>query len=204
VIVNERVVPELASFLESNPDVGSVVCKTLYPDGSLQWMVKRFPTPLHSFFGRETFLTRLFPNNKISREYLMLDKLQQAEPFEIDSASSACMMVRREVLNTTGLFDEGYPFYWADIDYCRRIRDCGWNICFVPGVSVIHDMRNNAGKKKSPFAIKAFHRGVYRYFWKHCTKSRYHPLNLFALVGLSARAGLQLLLNSFKLTKGDG
>jgi len=202
VIINERVVPELANFLESNPDVGSVVCKTFYPDGSLQLMVKRFPTPLHSFFGRETFLTRFFPNNKISRDYLMLDKIhQQAKPFEIDSASSACMMIRKEILDTAGFFDEGYSFYWADIDYCRRIRDCGWKIYFIPGVSVIHDMRNNIDKKKSFFAIKAFHQGVYRYFRKHCTKSPFHPLNLVAFIGLSARAALQLLLNFFKSTK---
>lgn len=196
--VRKDTIPELAKFLDSHPGAGAAVCKTLYPDGSVQLMLRRFPTPLNSLFGGKTILTRLFPGNKISRSYVMLDEMERTEPFEIDWASSACMMIRREILDNVGFMDEGYLLYWADADYCRRIKDKGWKIYFIPEVLVVHCLRHTPDKKKSYFAIKAFHQGVYRYFRKHCTKSWYHPLNLFALVGLSARAGLQLLLNSFK------
>lgn len=196
--VQKHTIPGLLDFLKSHPKAGAAVCKTFYPDGSLQLMLRRFPTPLNSLFGGKTILTRLFPGNKISRSYMMSNEMEKTEPFEIDWASSACMMIRREILDNVGLMDEGYPMYWADADYCRRIKDSGWKIYFVPEVSVVHCLRNTPDKRKSYFAIKAFHQGVYRYFRKHCTKSRYHPLNLFALVGLSAKAALQLILNFFK------
>ncbi len=196
--VQKQTISGLLDFLKSHPEVGAVVCKTLYPDGSLQLMLRRFPTPLNSLFGGKTFLTRLFPGNKISRNYTMINEMEKTEPFEIDWASSACMMIRREILDNVGLMDEGYLMYWADADYCRRIKDNGWKIYYLPEISVVHFLRNTPDKRKSYFAIKAFHQGVYRYFRKHCTKSPFHPLNLVAFIGLSARAALQLLLNFLK------
>jgi len=59
-------------------------------------------------------------------------------------------------------------------------------------------MRNDADKKRSAFAIKSFHKGIFRYFRKHYTRSAFHPLNLIAAVGLSGRAALLLFLNSMK------
>ena len=198
VIINEHVIPGLVDFMESNPDVGATVSKLCYPDGSLQMSTRKFPTPVSFAFGRETFLTRFFPNNPITKDYLMLDKLAQNEPYEIDWAASACMMVRREVVKTGCFFDEGYPFYWADADYCHYLHDKGWKIYCVADLSVIHDMRNDDSKKRSTFAIKAFHKGIYRYFKKHHTKSKLNPLNLIAFLVLGLRASILLLLNSFK------
>jgi len=199
-IIRKETIPEMVRFLDAHPETGAAVSKMFYPDGSVQLMARRYPTLLNSFFGRETILTRLFPRNKISRRYLMVDELSSTEAFEVDWASSACMMIRREILDDVGLMDEGFLLYWADADFCRRINNSGWKIYCLPQAAIIHDMRNTLDKKKSYFAIKAFHRGVYRYFRKHYTKSPFHPLNLVVFIGLSTRAALQLLLNLFKST----
>ena len=198
VIIGKETIGEMVTYLESHSDVGAVVSKMFYPDGTVQMMARRFPTVLNSLFGRETILTRLFPGNRISRRYLMLDELEGDEPFEVDWASSACLMVRKDVFESLEGFDEGFLFYWADADFCRRIQDNGFKICCLPSASVVHDMRNEATKKKSIHMIKSFHLGVYRYFRRYYIQSIFHPLNIVAIVGLSVRAAVQILANSLK------
>jgi GT2 family glycosyltransferase len=197
-VIQEKTIPELVNFLCAHPEAGVAVSKMYYPDGTVQLMARKFPGPLNSFFGRESLLTRVFPQNRISKRYLMVDELSSSEPFEADWVSAACMMIKRDVLDEAGFVDEGYPLYWADADWCRRIKDCGWKIYCVPDSRVIHDMRNNPDKKKSFFIIKAFHLGAYRYFRKFHVRSNLNPLNLIAITGLSGRAALHLLLNLFK------
>ena len=58
----------LNSFLNSNPDVSMVAPKTFLSDGSLQDSAKRFPSPVNGLFGRQSFLTRCFPGNRISKK----------------------------------------------------------------------------------------------------------------------------------------
>lgn len=196
-ILQEETAPPLMLFLDAHPEAGIAASKMYYPDGTLQLTVKKIPTPINALFGRETFLTKLFPNNKISRQYLLTDKLNGTEPFDIDCTSSACIMLRRQVMEKSGLMDEGFLLYWADADFCYRVKETGWKIYLVPSSVVIHDMRNDAGKRKSYFVIKAFHQGVYRYYRKHFIKSPWHPMNLIALICLSVRAGLMLIQNQF-------
>jgi GT2 family glycosyltransferase len=47
-------------------------------------------------------------------------------------------MVRREVLETVGLFDPRYFLYCEEIDLCRRVRDAGWEVIFYPDTQVVH------------------------------------------------------------------
>jgi len=199
VVLNQETLSVLVSFLEGTPRAGVAVAKMYYPDGTVQMMARKFPGIRNALFGRESILTRLFPRNPVSERYLMVDKLtKKEEPFEADWASAACMMVRREVIDSAGCMDEGYMMYWADTDWCKRIGEKGWKIFVVPHASVIHDMRNNANNKKSMFMILAFHQGAYRFFRKHYTQSGFHPLNILAFSGLCGRAGLQLILNTMK------
>jgi GT2 family glycosyltransferase len=198
VIIQNNTIPELSSFLDIHPEVGAAVSKMFYPNGTVQFMARKFPSPFNAIFGSQTTLTKLFPNNRIAKRYLMVDEHYQSEPFEADWAATACMMIKREVIEHAGLMDEGYLLYWSDADWCRRIRAYDWKIFCIPTAEVIHDMRNESKKKKSNFAIKAFHQGVYRYFRKYYIKSPLHPLHLIALIGLGGRMGIQLLLNSLK------
>lgn len=63
----------------------------------------------------------------------------QAEPAaEPDWLSFACVMIRRAVVETAGLLDEGYFLYYEDCDYCRRARRAGWKHVFVPAARAVH------------------------------------------------------------------
>ncbi len=57
---------------------------------------------------------------------------------EIFAASSAACIVRRDVFNEVGGFDEDYFIYDDDTDFCWRTRLLGYKIIFVPSARVYH------------------------------------------------------------------
>ena len=48
------------------------------------------------------------------------------------------MMVRRQVHQDIRGFDEGYFLHFEDLDYCRRVREAGWKIAFIPDAPIFH------------------------------------------------------------------
>jgi len=55
----------------------------------------------------------------------------------VDAVSGCGMLIRREVFETIGLFDEEYFFSFEDIDFCLRARQKGF-ITIVAGNAVLH------------------------------------------------------------------
>ena len=52
--------------------------------------------------------------------------------------SGAAMLVRREVIDEVGGFDERFHMYGEDNEWCSRIRRAGWRLVFVPESVVMH------------------------------------------------------------------
>jgi GT2 family glycosyltransferase len=48
------------------------------------------------------------------------------------AVSGACMMVRKELFDKLGGFDEQLPGTYNDIDFCLRIREAGYRIVWTP------------------------------------------------------------------------
>ncbi len=95
----------ILGYMEKNPDVGIVGPKILNRDGSVQGSARSFPTPFTGLFGRKTFLTRLFPNNRLTGENILTTRSDGKTPMEVDWVSGACLVARRKV-DEVGLMDE--------------------------------------------------------------------------------------------------
>ncbi|MBI4033340.1 MAG: glycosyltransferase family 2 protein, partial [Candidatus Blackburnbacteria bacterium] len=61
-----------------------------------------------------------------------VDRGQYDKTQETDFATGACMLIKSEVLEKVGLFDERYFMYLEDVDLCQRAREAGWKIMYVP------------------------------------------------------------------------
>lgn len=188
----------LSSFLSNRKDVGIVGPRVFGEDGSIQETARRFPTFFSGLFGRRALMTRLFPNNRISRRFMCMENVNSTEPFEVDYVSTACLMMKREVLEKTGCMDEDFFVYWSDVDWCRRVKNNGYKIFCVPSAKITHYERYRPWIKKSPKMIIDFHRGAYLYYRKHNIKSRFSLLKLLSAAVLILRTGLHLFLNYFK------
>ncbi|MDO8269516.1 MAG: glycosyltransferase family 2 protein [Candidatus Levybacteria bacterium] len=65
---------------------------------------------------------------------------------EIDFATGACLLIKKEVLNKIGLFDRRYFLYYEDADLSVRIRKADFEIMYCPHAVAWH---NNAGSSGS-------------------------------------------------------
>ncbi len=153
-------------YLSQNPDVGIIGPKILDSDGSIQGSARSFPTPLTAFFGRKSLFTRLFPNNRITSVNVLTSRCDGITPMEVDWVSGACMIVRRQAIESVGLFDERFFMYWEDADWCRRMWNSGWKVVYFPLSEVMHYV----GVSSDQLMIRSlfeFHKSVYFLFDKY-------------------------------------
>lgn len=115
----------LAEFLRKNPRAGVVGPRLLNADGSLQVSCHPFPTPTHAW------LDNLWLSHGYSR--WAHDSVRR-----VDFVIGACMVVRREVYEKIGGFDERFFMYSEEADWQRRMHDDGWEVVFVPDACVTH------------------------------------------------------------------
>jgi N-acetylglucosaminyl-diphospho-decaprenol L-rhamnosyltransferase len=188
-VLGSGVVDQLVDFLDSRPDAVIVAPRMLSPNGSVQETARAFPRVVNGLFGRQSLLTRWFPQNRFSRAYLCRSRLREQDPFPVDWVSAACMAFRRVLVEHIGYWDEGFRGYWVDADWCMRARPDGRVYCLATA-SVVHHEQNRSGKKKGIRRIAAFHAGVNRFYRKHYTLGLLDPRALAATVLLTARAAV--------------
>ena len=74
-----------------------------------------------------------------------VDKGQYQKTEETDFATGACLLVKKEVLERVGFFDDKYFLYYEDSDFSQRIRKAGYKIIYVPDAVVWHRNAASAG-----------------------------------------------------------
>lgn len=188
--------PQL-DFLKANPDVGISIPKVLNADGSFQKQSRRgeaTPIEVIGYFFR---LGKLFPKNKPLNGYLV-SWLPENEVAEVKAVSGSCMFIRRETWEQVGDFDERFFAYQEDSDYCRRARQKGWKIMYVPISHIIH-YGGEGGSKAQPIkSIYQWHRSYFLYYRKHFAKGHFFLFNWFYYLLMAAKLALALLINLFR------
>jgi N-acetylglucosaminyl-diphospho-decaprenol L-rhamnosyltransferase len=159
------VVPTLAACLASHPNAAIVGGLVREADGRVQASARRFPDLSTAFGGRTSWLTRVLPGNPLTRRNLSPTNLE-AGCAEVDWVTGAFMMVRRDVFELLGGFDERFFMYWEDADLCQRALRSGWKTMYEPRAEVIH-FTGRASRHAPMRSQVAFHRSVFHYYWKH-------------------------------------
>lgn len=57
---------------------------------------------------------------------------------ETDFATGCCMLIKKEVFEKIGFFDQKYFLYWEDIDFCMRAKEAGFKIFYAPEAFLWH------------------------------------------------------------------
>ena len=184
----------MMSYLKMNPDVGAVGPQMVGPDGTIQLSCRSFPGYSTALFGHYSLLTRWFPRNPLSRYYLLSD-WDHKTVRQVDWVSGACLMTRRDVLERVGLLDERFFLFNEDVDWCKRIRDAGWEVVYLPEARVVHHI--GASKDKVPSALViARHRGMIHYYRKHHRRGSLWDRVVELLIWV--RCGCHLFLNAMR------
>ncbi len=153
----------LLSFMEMHPDAGISGGKIFNRDGTIQPSARSFPRLETALFNRSSLATRFFPNNPLSRRYLLSD-WDRCSVREVDWVSGSFLMIRRSVFEKVGFFDERFFLYCEDVDYCRRAKEMGFRVYYVPDSHIIHET-SYSGKGLSTLFFH--HQSMYRFYKKH-------------------------------------
>lgn len=181
--VSESFFEQALHFGEENRKTGVMGPKILDEQNKIQGSARAFPTPLTALFGRNSPLTKIFPNNAITKANILTMKNNgRTAPLAVDWVSGACMVVRRNVIVEIGMLDHRFFMYWEDADWCRRIKDAGWDIIYYPKAVVRHFTAKSSDTNPY-FSIYHFHRSGYHLFQKYSKRSArlLAPLTLFFL-----------------------
>jgi GT2 family glycosyltransferase len=86
---------------------------------------------------------------------------------EVGWVQSSAALVRREAAERVGWLDGDFFVYSDETDFCKRLRDAGWRILFVPGARAVHHNQLSTDAAAMSRRIVEFHRNRDLYFRKH-------------------------------------
>lgn len=141
VVVHPRAISEIVRVAQAHPQVGilgpKVYCRERpntiwYAGAHMRWGVLSFAQP-----GR-----------------YQEDRGQFGQIREVDCVFGAAMLVRRDVFEQVGVFDERFFLYLEDIDFCLRARAAGFSLLFVPQSHVWH---RGSGSTASDPALRRYY-----------------------------------------------
>lgn len=173
----------------SEPGVGAAGGRLIDESGATQigFVVRRFPTPLALIF-EVLGVNRLWKGNPVNRRYRCY-ALDHSQPADVEQPAGAFLMLRREVWDRLGGLDERFfPFWFEDVDFCRRVADAGLRIRYAPGAVASHAGGHSV--RQAPWEIRksSWNLNLMRYARMH-----FGPLGARAVCGAVA-AGCLLRL----------
>ena len=143
-VVSPGTVSTLLGVMNSDPSVGIVAPRLVYPNGTVQTSCKRLPTAAIKLmkFSRLPFLRQCAEKQELYSPSLY--RAQFGAPAEVDYCIAATWLVRRQALENVGLFDEKISYAPEDVDYCLRMWLAGWKVVYSPMTTVVHHARRQS------------------------------------------------------------
>jgi GT2 family glycosyltransferase len=209
VEVTEQTLPTLITLMDQNPRVGA--CNPflkLVKTGEIDWGSHRgFPTPWAAFtyyVGLERLCRRSKRLSRIFGRYHLLDRdLSQAH--EVDAVKGAFFLVRREIFEQAGRWDEAYFMFGEDIDLCYQVKKLGYKVMFYPQAQALHYHGVTTGLKKHSQDVsvadrqaqeRAYHAfyDAMKIFYDKNYQDRYNPLArwpIFLAIEVKRRLGVR-------------
>ncbi len=164
-IIPENSLHKCIKFFKNHADCGALGVKMIDGTGRFLKESKRaFPSPLTSLY-KLFGLGLLFPNSKIFNRY-HLGHLENNRDHEADVLAGAFLMVRRDVLDKIGLFDEKFFMYGEDVDLSYRIQKAGYRNYYFSGTTIIH-FKGESTKRGSLNYVRMFYNAMSIFVHKH-------------------------------------
>lgn len=180
----------LVAFARQHPQAGIVSPQLLNADGTVQLSCRRFPSIRGMIYG----LLGLKAGNK--SDYLMRD-FDHRSTKEVDQPEGACLLIRKEVFDKVGVFDERFFMLFEEVDLCFRVKQAGWQIWFVPEAQIIH-YYGQAIKQVKAKMIYHSHKGFFRYMSKHSRSMWFQVFKPLWFIGLMVLAVIRMAQNSLR------
>ena len=194
-VVQEDTIEKTIKFYEENPKAGAVSCKLVLPNGKLDLACRRsFPKPSVAIY-RILGLSKLFPRSKTFAGY-NLTYLDENQTYEVEAICGAFMMIRKDIYEEVGGFDEDYFMYGEDLDLCFRIKKAGYKVFYYSGTSTIH-FKGESTRKSSISYVSNFY-GAMKIFVQKNLKKKSVLLNILLRLFIIYRAFISYFVRFIK------
>ncbi len=187
-------VDRLTALLDEEPTCGAVAGRLLSmtEDPQPDFRARRLPT-LGSLAADLLLLRRLWPSNPVSRRAEAMD-LDQSKPGRVEQLAASCLMVRREAFEQVGGLDDQFsPAWFEDVDLCKRLRDAGWSIYFVPQAVFRHTGGMSVRTLGRARQKRIYYRNLERYVRKHHGRAAAAAVKVLLVTGMGLRMAASVL-----------
>ena len=155
LVIHEGAVAAMVAYLETHPEVAVVGPQIQRPDGSIYPSHRVFPNLWLA--GAHALLESPWPENPATRIY------RSPRPDgTVDWVSGACFLIRREVFEEIGGFDERYFMFAEDMALCWQVREHGHAVAGVRDAVVTH-IGGLSRQRASRVMIIAHHKSALRF-----------------------------------------
>ena len=164
----------LADYLKQNKNVAAIGSRITFQDGSYQISAGYLPNLAIELFDK----IRYSLDNKWHPLFSSLYDRQYSKVQEVGWVTGACLMIRRDVFEQIGGFDENFFMYFEDKDLCKRVKELGYKVVYYPKTTIIHLLGGSShGIKKS---VNKYYRDSQLYYYqKHLGKFQTNILKLY-------------------------
>jgi N-acetylglucosaminyl-diphospho-decaprenol L-rhamnosyltransferase len=161
-------VATLLEFAERRPRAGILGPRLVHPDGRPQSSRRRWPT-VSGTIVRRTPLRRILAGTQ--RSHYGLDE-QPSSPAPADWLLGAFLLLRREMLEDLGGFDDKFRLYGEEIDLAYRAAKADWERWYVPSAVVRHSHAALTDRRFLTRRTLWHWRGIFRFVRKHPERLR--------------------------------
>ncbi len=150
-------------YLDTHPDVGILGPTLVSEDGSVQFSARNIP------FRREKFLKVMPGKSAAAKAELMehVDYDVSPEIFPVGYVLGACMVMRWDVFQAIGPFDEKIFYGPDDVDYCTRAWENGLKVVYFRNCHVLHEWQRISRKKLFSKHNMEHLKGLMHFYHKH-------------------------------------
>ena len=168
VILGKETLEKVTAYMDEHKDVSGLGVRMLGPQGTfLQESNRVLTKPWISLF-KLTGLAKHFPKSRLTNRNNK-EWVQEFQTSEVDILNGAFMLVRRNVFNEIGGFDERFHTYGYDIDLSYRMRLAGFKNFYYPKTYIINLKSQHTTKFSWDF-IKHFYGAMFIFATKYLFK----------------------------------
>lgn len=197
-LVEEDTLVKCLEFFKQNPHCDVLGPKLIFGDGTFQPSAGNLPTPSNVIYwimgislisGIKKYINSFHPNYP---EFFNKER-------RVGWVSGAFFMAKKEVFEKCKGLDENIFMYLEEVELCERIQKAGFQVWYVPSITVTHLHGASSDSNRSRIFINEL-KGLKYYFQKHDPTS-YPLVKLFLYKGLLLRIFAFLILFKFDRVK---
>jgi N-acetylglucosaminyl-diphospho-decaprenol L-rhamnosyltransferase len=161
-VVHKGTLAHCVSLMHHEPTIGVMSCRLQSQDGSTQAAARGYPTPLRQLLGATSLpwkAPRLFGWADAEQPWWN----RGTDRRDVEWLGGAFMLLRGDLVDRIGLFDEDFFFYGEDIELCHRVKKARMRCHYDPRVSILHLGGSSSDPSRMPASARSVHAWRGRY-----------------------------------------